>query len=70
MKTYLHHAMGCLIGASLLASAHAQVEDPVFPNEVDTHIGKLTFDLGVPTEETSEKLYYEQDYHRAVQSYL
>jgi hypothetical protein len=53
-----------------MPSAHPQDEDPVFPNEVDTHIGKLTFDLGVPSEETSEKLYYEMDYHRAVQCYL
>ena len=41
-----------------------------YPNEVDSHIGKLTFDHGIPTEETSEKLYYELDYHRAVQAYL
>jgi hypothetical protein len=70
MKTCLTIAMGLLMGFSLLTSAHAQEEDPVFPNEVETHIGKLTFDLGVPTEETSEKLYYEMNYHRAVQCYL
>ena len=40
------------------------------PNKVQTHIGELTFDHGVPTEETSKKLYYELDYHRAVQAYL
>jgi hypothetical protein len=45
-------------------------QDDSFQNEVETHIGKLTFDLGVPTEETSEKLYYEMDYHRAVQAYM
>ena len=33
-------------------------------------IGELTFDHGVPTKETSEKLYYEMDYHRATQAYL
>ena len=70
MRTCLHIAMSLLIGFCFLPSAHAQVEDPVFPNEVETHIGKLTFDLGVPTEETSEKLYYEMDYHRAVQCFL
>ena len=70
MKTCFHIALSLLVGFCLLTGAHAQVEDPVFPNEVDTHIGKLTFDLGVPNEETSEKLYYEMDYHRAVQTYL
>ena len=38
--------------------------------KVKTHIGSLEFDHGVPTQKTSEKLYYELDYHRAVQSYL
>ena len=42
----------------------------MFPNKVKTHIGELTFDHGVPTKETSDKLYYELDYHRAVQVYL
>ena len=44
----------------------AQAQDDTYPNEVDTHIGKLMFDHGIPTEETSKKLYYELDYHRAV----
>lgn len=51
-------------------TAHAQVREDVYPNKVTTHIGELTFDHGIPTEETSEKLYYELDYHRAVQAYL
>ena len=44
--------------------------DDMYPNKVTTHIGELTFDHGIPTEETSEKLYYELEYHRAVQAYL
>ena len=58
------------LACSLAFSAAVQGQEDAFPNEVDTHIGKLTFDLGVPTEETSKKLYYEMDYHRAVQAYL
>ncbi len=51
-------------------SSAAQAQDDTFPNEVNTHIGELKFDHGVPTKKTSEKLYYEMDYHRAVQTYL
>jgi hypothetical protein len=62
-------AFAALLAATMtFTSVHAQ--DDTYPDEVDTHIGKLTFDYGVPTEETSEKLYYEMDYHRAVQTYL
>ncbi len=52
------------------AQAQTQVQGDMFPNKVTTHIGDLTFDHGVPTKETSDKLYYEMDYHRAVQVYL
>ena len=55
-----------IIMMSLMATAQ---EMPI-TGTVDTHIGELEFDYGVPTEETSEKLYYELDYHRAVQAYL
>src|SRR5471030_790642 len=37
---------------------------------VDTRIGKLDFELGVPTPQTATKLYDEMDFQRAVQSYL
>jgi hypothetical protein len=37
---------------------------------VDTRIGKLDFELGVPTSETTAKLYDEMDFQRAVQCYL
>ncbi|NEV64394.1 hypothetical protein [Thiorhodococcus minor] len=45
---------------SLAPSLAVLAQDETYPNEVDTHIGRLTFDHGVPTEETSEKLYYER----------
>jgi hypothetical protein len=37
---------------------------------VDTRIGKLDFELGVPTKETVAKLYDEIDFQRACQLYL
>lgn len=37
---------------------------------IDTHIGKLGFELGVPTSETAARLYDEMDFQRAVQCYL
>ena len=37
---------------------------------VDTRIGKLDFELGVPTKATVEKLYDNVDFERAVQCYL
>ena len=63
-------AVTIALACTLSFATAGQAQEDVFPNEVDTHIGKLTFDLGVPTEATSKKLYYEMDYHRAVQAYL
>ena len=37
---------------------------------IDTRIGKLDFELDVPTSETAAKLYDEMDFQRAVQCYL
>jgi hypothetical protein len=36
----------------------------------DTRIGKLNFERGYPTEETTRKVFDEMDYQRAVQAYL
>jgi hypothetical protein len=47
-----------------------QAQENTYPNEVGSRIGKLTFDHGIPTEETSEKLYDWLDYSRGVQAYL
>lgn len=54
----------------MLVGVQAQAQEDTYPNKVKTHIGELTFDHGIPTEKTSEKLYYEMDYHRAVQTYM
>ncbi len=56
------------VSFAVAAGVRAQGDD--FPNKVKTHIGELNFDHGIPTEETSKKLYHEMDYHRAVQCYL
>jgi hypothetical protein len=37
---------------------------------IETRIGKLDFELGVPTKETVAKLYDELDFQRACQAYL
>jgi hypothetical protein len=37
---------------------------------IDTRIGKLDFELGVPTQETATKLYDEMDFQRAAKCYL
>ncbi len=37
---------------------------------VDTRIGRLDFELGVPTKETVAKLFDEMDFQRACQLYL
>jgi len=42
----------------------------VLAETVDTRIGKLDFELGVPTKETVAKLYDELDFQRACQLYL
>ena len=51
-----------LAAISMGATVHAET--------VDTRIGKLDFELGVPTKETVTKLYDEMDFQRACQLYL
>src|SRR5476651_7934 len=52
------------------ALACALTATTVSAETVDTRIGKLDFELGVPTPQTATKLYDEMDFQRAVQSYL
>ena len=51
-----------LIGGLVAATTQAQT--------VDTRIGKLDFEHGVPTQATVEKLYDQMDFQRACQLYL
>jgi hypothetical protein len=48
----------------LLAAATIQAQT------VDTRVGKLDFEHGVPTKATVENLYDQMDYQRACQLYL
>jgi hypothetical protein len=44
---------------------------PVLAQEtIDTRVGKLTFESGYPSKETTQKLYDEMDFQRASQAYL
>lgn len=40
------------------------------PQNVDTRIGRLDLELGVPTKETVAKLYDDMDFQRACQLYV
>jgi len=51
-----------LIVTTMTASAQTQT--------TDTRIGKLSFENGFPSEETTRKVFDELDYQRAVQAYL
>ena len=55
-------ALGIVMIAVMLCSAQAEV--------LNTRFGELEFTSGYPTDETSQKLYDELDFQRAVQAYL
>ncbi|MCV9943982.1 DUF1254 domain-containing protein [Rhizobium sp. BT-175] len=54
-----------IVGALSVTSAQAQT-----PDSVNSRIGNLQFEQGFPTEETTQKVFDEIDYQRAVQAYL
>jgi hypothetical protein len=45
-------------------------QDSPFPDRVESRLGPLEYRLGVPTPETSQKLFDEMDFQRAVQCYM
>jgi hypothetical protein len=53
-----------LVGALAFATTSTQAED------IDTRIGKLSFENGYPSKDTATKLYDEMDFQRACQAYL
>src|SRR5262245_38279015 len=61
-----------LVPISTLLLAAALGASPVLAKEetVDTRIGKLTFESGYPSKETTQKLYDEMDFQRASQAYI
>ena len=46
------------------------ISEVVHAETIETRIGKLDFELGVPTQKTVAKLYDEMDFQRACQLYL
>ena len=60
--TKILSVVAILTAMSMGATVHAET--------VNTRIGKLDFELGVPTKETVAKLYDEMDFQRACQLYL
>jgi hypothetical protein len=63
LKSFLAGAVVlALSGAAMTTSAQAQT--------ADSRLGKLNFENGFPSEETTRKVFDEMDYQRAVQAYL
>ncbi len=56
----------CLSAAAVLGTAVAQAQQ----NQVQTRIGDLHFDKGLPTEKTVSKLFDEMDFQRASQAFI
>jgi hypothetical protein len=79
MKPNLALAVACA-GALICTSAFAQEKTPGFnqkipekimtPAKVETRLGTLRFTDGVPTAETTEKLYDHLDFLRGVELFL
>ncbi|CAI8894609.1 DUF1254 domain-containing protein [Pseudomonas sp. IT-196MI5] len=73
MKTarILHFAatafLGVLVFSAVYTSTHAEEQTP---DTLNTRIGKLKYEVGYPSKETSQKLYDEMDFQRATQAYL
>jgi hypothetical protein len=67
-----HVAMNTIAKVGILTAALAcgLTATTTCAQTMDTRIGKLDFELGVPTPQTATKLYDEMDFQRAVQSYL
>lgn len=65
MKQFISKALGAIVvlaAINLNATANAET--------IDTRIGTLDFEYGVPTTQTVEKLYDEMDFQRACQAYI
>lgn len=59
-----------LVAAAILVSVLGTSCGQVTSQTVETRVGKLDFELGVPTQETVARLYDEMDFQRACQLYL
>jgi hypothetical protein len=63
LKSFITAVAGLALLFTIMASG-------ALAQTTDSRIGKLTFENGFPTEETTRKLFDEMDYQRAVQAYL
>ena len=59
----------CVVG-SVTALALIAMTTSAGAQTIDTRLGKMTFENGFPSEETTRNLFDEMDYQRAVQAYL
>jgi hypothetical protein len=59
-----------LIVITTTAYTQTQPPAPTQAQTTESRLGKLDFEKGFPTEETTRKLFDEMDYQRAVQAYL
>ncbi|MDP9199681.1 MAG: DUF1254 domain-containing protein [Pseudomonadota bacterium] len=64
------HPRQLITAAAALALVVVTVTTGAETQTTDTRIGKLSFENGFPTEETTRKVFDEMDYQRAVQAYL
>ena len=73
MKQYIASGFAVLMLLGVLTQGWAQeygMELFTTKDKVETRIGTLDFDMGMPTQETIKNLYDEMDFQRAVQAYL
>src|SRR5262249_12611693 len=63
-NTCMQNLIAALLCTLAVTTTVTQAED------IDTHIGKLSFENGYPSKETATKLYDEMDFQRATQAYL
>src|SRR5215467_427700 len=63
-NTCMPNLIAALLCTLAVTTTVTQAED------IDTHIGKLSFENGYPSKETATKLYDEMDFQRATQAYL
>jgi hypothetical protein len=71
LKTFITAAVGlAIIVTTMTACTQTQPSGPTQAQTTETRLGKLNFENGFPTAETTQKLFDEMDYQRAVQAYL
>ena len=69
-KSSLHLLVGAVVlSFGLVSNAFGQQGTAPAPTEIETRLGKLTYEAGFPTRETAQKLYDEVDFQRAVLAY-